>query len=101
MFLDRRLEKKIALLPGVRAEVVGEAQRMAVEARAALAPHRETGQARIQVRRRGPDAVVSLVDPWAIAIEFGHDEYVRSDGHRVGASEGIHVMRGLVERRAR
>jgi hypothetical protein len=68
----------IAVQPGVRDAVLGEAGEIHWRASANLAAHRETGNAHIETSvdrtHKHWSAIVSLVDPNgnAKAIEFGH-----------------------------
>lgn len=77
----------IAHLPAVRAVVRAEAQTRAALARALLAAHRVSGRARIEVSRGRTDMVVSLVDPAALSIEFGH-----TDARTGRAVAGLYIM---------
>lgn len=69
---EKRMNKKISHLPGVRASVFSVAQEIGQIAEARLAPHRKTGAAHIEVSRGTTDAFASLVDEAALSIEFGH-----------------------------
>jgi hypothetical protein len=69
---EKKMNKKISHLPGVRASVYGVAQEIGQIAEARLAPHRKTGAAHIEVSRGSTDAFASLVDEAALSIEFGH-----------------------------
>lgn len=62
----------VAHLPGVRAAVGDAADKIATRARATLAAHRDSGDARVEATRGGTDSHVSLVDEAALSIEYGH-----------------------------
>lgn len=96
MGVYRGIEKRLARTRGVRAAVRVAAEGIADKARANLAEHRETGESRIVVVHDAVDSLVVLDDPASMSIEFGHGAYVRKDGRHVGASEGIHVLRGAL-----
>jgi hypothetical protein len=69
---EKRMNKKISHLPGVRAAVYDVAKEIGQIAEMRLAPHRKTGAAHIEVSRGTTDAFASLVDEAALSIEFGH-----------------------------
>lgn len=96
MGVYRGIEKRLARTRGVRAAVKVTAEAIGDKARANLAGHRETGESRIVVQHDAVDSLVILDDPASLSIEFGHAAYVRKDGRHVGASEGIHVLRGAL-----
>lgn len=89
---EKRMNKKISHLPGVRASVFSVAQEIGQIAEARLAPHRNTGAAHIEVSRGTTDAFASLVDEAALSIEFGH--YLGSQ--ELGTSrkfvQGLHLF---------
>lgn len=68
------LASRLAEAPGVQAVISEQAALIAARARALLASHRRTGRAHIEVTTAGggKDRLVSLVDPAALSIEFGH-----------------------------
>lgn len=69
---DDKMNETVANLSGVKGSVRKTANEMRVIVEGRLAPHRKTGQARIEVSYGKTDAYVSLVDPAALSIEFGH-----------------------------
>jgi hypothetical protein len=69
---EKELNRKISHLPGVRKEVYDTAKEIGRIAESRLAPHRKSGNAKIEVSRGTVDAFASLVDPAALSIEFGH-----------------------------
>lgn len=69
---EKKMNKTISHLPGVKASVRAEAKVIADIAAARLAPHRRTGAAHIDVSHGTVDSYVSLVDEAALSIEFGH-----------------------------
>lgn len=77
-------------------EVRAVAAGLAASASSDLAAHRDTGAAHIEVTHLIPDALVSLVDPAALPIEYGHGGYKRRNGGWVGASNGLHVLGKLL-----
>jgi uncharacterized protein DUF5403 len=77
----------VAHLPGVPAAVRDAADEIATRARSALAQHRDSGDAGIEVARGATDSHVSLVDEAALSIEYGH---VTPDGTPV---RGLRVLR--------
>ncbi|SDI41081.1 hypothetical protein SAMN05421505_14930 [Sinosporangium album] len=78
--------------PGVKAAVRAKAEEIGGRGRAFLAAHRDTGAAAVEVTSGRVDSVVSLVDPNALSIEYGHAAYTRKDGREVGASQGLYVI---------
>lgn len=70
---DERMVVVIAELEGVNAAVWEKTEQIATKARSNLLAHRETGNAKIEVEfTADKDGVVSLVDPAAESIEWGH-----------------------------
>lgn len=99
----KTMNRRIASLPGVRAVVSAQAEKMAPVASAFLAMHRKSGQFHIEVnhRMRGMrykkyDSFVTLVagpGENALAAETGHinsGRFAHLAPRRVG---GIHVLR--------
>ena len=66
------MNKVISNLEGVVAAVAKEAEIIGRVAQERLNEHRDTGQAKIDVTHGDVDSFVSLVDPNALSIEFGH-----------------------------
>lgn len=69
---NRAINKIVSHEVGVRDAVHQEAVSIAGRAERNLAPHHKTGRAHIEVGQGKVDSFVSLVDPAAISIEFGH-----------------------------
>lgn len=78
----------VAHLSGVVDAVAEVAKPIEVRARGALAAHRRTGAASIEVEHGVTDTVVSLVDEAALSIEYGH-----TDARTGRPVEGLHIMR--------
>ena len=105
---DRTLNGIVAGM--CRTAVREQAESLAEQARAKLLLHRKTGEAQIEVQQDDVDSYVELVDvnprgvASALSIEYGHGAYQqkrrRKNGTeytiRVGASEGLHVLGGLI-----
>jgi hypothetical protein len=89
---DKVMNKKISHLPGVKASVRAEGKVIAGIASARLAPHRKTGQAHIEVSHGATDTYVSLVDPAALSIEFGHFLGSQSRGLDRRFVRGLHLF---------
>lgn len=83
---NRRLAKQVRPVTRATAEAIGG------RARTALAGHRRTGSAKIEVKHGPVDSLVSLVDPAVLSIEFGRGGFTRDDGHYVGPAEGLHIL---------
>lgn len=74
---DEVMNRRIAKLPGVQAELKGHAGIIANIGTALLAPHRKTGShkfvvQRVKVRYGRIDWFASFVGPAAAAVESGH-----------------------------
>lgn len=89
---DKEMNKKISHLPGVKRSVRAEGKVIADIAEARLARHRKTGQARIEVSHGTTDTYVSLVDPAALSIEFGHYLGSQSRGLDRTFVRGLHLF---------
>lgn len=87
------IDARIAHLPGVKAAVHAKGREFETTAKALLASHRRTGEARIEGHKEDTDYVVSLVDPAALSIEAGRGGYTTKSGAKVGPMEGLHVLR--------
>lgn len=86
------LERMLAHRPGVRKAVRRLAEEVAASARADLATHRVTGDARIEVEHHDTDSIVSLVDKAAMSIEYGRAGYTTPGGRSVGPAEGLFII---------
>lgn len=71
-----------AAAPAVRKK----AEEIAAKAEARLGAHKDTGASHIEVKHGNVDSIVSLVDPAALSIEFGH---TAANGREV---EGIYAL---------
>lgn len=89
---ERNMNKKISHLPGVVKSVRAVATEIKGIAEGRLAPHRRTGQAHIEVSHGEVDAYVSLVDPAALSIEFGHYMGRQELGTRRTFVRGLHLF---------
>ncbi len=80
-------------MAGVKDAVHDEAQRISVRAKARLAPHRDTGRARVLVVRGEVDSYVVLDDEAAMSIEFGH--FVKDENGNTGKYvRGLYILSG-------
>lgn len=77
----------VAHLRGVKGAVGDAADPIEARARANLAAHFYTGAAEIERTRQDTDVLISLVDPAALSIEFGHTD--RRTGRPV---EGLYII---------
>ncbi|MCK2237710.1 MULTISPECIES: DUF5403 family protein [unclassified Crossiella] len=82
----RNIADTMAHLPGVVEAVAEVADDIAARANALLNEHTESGRASIEITRGRTDSVVSLVDPAALSIEYGHADRA---GYPV---QGLHIM---------
>jgi hypothetical protein len=89
---EKKMNKEISHLPGVVQSVRAVANELAGIANGRLAPHRRTGQAHIEVSHGKVDAYVSLVDPAALSIEFGHYYGRQELGTRRTFVRGLHLF---------
>lgn len=89
---EKEMNKKISHLPGVKKSVHGFGKEIGMIAEGRLAPHRKTGQARIEVSQGEVDTIVSLVDPAALSIEFGHYLGRQELGTRRHFVRGLHLF---------
>lgn len=103
----------ISHLPGVKAALSEEAHSLGVQAEMALAGHRKTGAAQIEVEHHALDWYVKLTDPdpggngfrqdrSAMSIEFGWHQ-THAFGHRLKQPihhDGLHILQGVIDRAA-
>lgn len=89
---EEKMNETVANLQGVKGAVKRTANEMRVIVEARLAPHRKTGRARIEVSYGKTDAYVSLVDPAALSIEFGHYLGRKELGTRRHFVQGLHLF---------
>lgn len=79
---DKSMVRITAELEDVNVAVWTKTEEIGGKAKASLAQHRETGNAKIEVEfTADKDGVVSLVDPAAESIEWGHWFYGFGAGH--------------------
>lgn len=91
--VTEKLELLVAGMPGVRNAREELAEELGREAQWRLGQHRETGDASIEVVHDRLDSYVVLDDDASLSIEFGRGEFTRPDGVKVGAMEGLHILR--------
>lgn len=89
---EKKMNKTISHLGGVKAELRKEANIIADIANVRLAPHRKTGAAHITVSHGIVDYYVSLVDEAALSIEFGHYLGRQELGTRRRFVRGLHLF---------
>ncbi len=85
-------DAKVARMPGVKKDIRERRNAIAVEARALLAAHRQTGNHRIVTETHGPDGLVILEGRSPVSVEFGRGAYIRPDGTHVGGMEGLNIL---------
>lgn len=86
----------ISGLGGVQLAVNKEAKKIGARASAILEGHRHPGDdthAEIEVERGDVDSYVSLVDPAAMSIEYGH-----RDAKTGKPVQGLHILRRAIGR---
>ena len=82
----------VAHMRGVKKSVREERDRRAKRARAALRPHRRTGDHRITTEMEDTDGLVHLEGPVPHILEYGRSGYVTDDGAEVGPMDGLHIL---------
>lgn len=82
----------VAHMRGVKKSVREDRDRRAKKARAALRPHRRTGDHRIVVEMQDTDGLVHLVGTVPHIVEFGRSGYVTDSGAEVGPMAGLHIL---------
>lgn len=92
-----KLEKFIAVEPGVHGALEDAALEVGARAEAILAEHHHDGDAEILVEELNEvDMAVVLSDERgqlaALSIEFGRDPYETKDGKQVGGMEGLFIL---------
>lgn len=91
--VDKSTNRVVAHLDGVVDAVHGRAEILGARAEGILAQHRDTGQARIEVNRgRRTDSFVDLVDPAAVALEYGRPAGTSESGREYSAREPLHIL---------
>ncbi len=91
---QKRMNHIVSHVPGVKRSVKKQADKMGRVATKRLnteAKHR-TGDAQIVVSQVDVDAFVSLVDPAALSIEFGHYAGPQSAGMNRTYVPGLHIL---------
>lgn len=68
----KQMNRIVSNLEGVKTSVYNRAVVIANRAYADLRSHFYEGESSISIERHKTDTIVSLVDPWAASIEFGH-----------------------------
>lgn len=86
--VNRNLDRLVAHMPEVRAEVRRELEERATRVRAVVHAHRDTGalSRSLEVEANTTDSTVSIEDPDVLAINYGH----RTKSGRM--VEGIHAI---------
>ncbi|MFD9813986.1 DUF5403 family protein [Streptomyces sp. NPDC059080] len=86
--VNPRLDRLVAHMPEVTAEVRAEMARRAARVRAVVAAHVDSGalSRSLSVETNSVDSTVSIADPNVLAINYGH----RTKSGRV--VEGIHAI---------
>jgi len=87
VWVDPKIAKKVALLPGVHAAVVAERDRVATIAEGLFAPHDNPGGHEITKTDKRIDALVNLDGPAPLSVEFGH----WTPDHKRYV-EGLHIL---------
>lgn len=92
------VERIVAREREVRGSLRKEALAITVKSDRILRWNRDTGSSRVVLVHGDIDYSIVLDDPWAAAIEYGHDAYLAFREHSerfvyVGASKGIRVLR--------
>lgn len=85
---NQPIEKFLARLPGVQAELQSQATSAATRARALLLKHRDEGVAKITVDRGRIDRYVVLEDRAALSIEYGR----KPNENGRGGMEGLYIL---------
>lgn len=70
--VDRNLDRQVAGMRGVQAELTREARGIEARAQAIRAQHFDTGRLKVERTRGAVDRFVSLEDPNVLSIEYGH-----------------------------
>ncbi len=90
---DKAMNHVVSHLPGVRASVRSQAQRIGAKAEAKLRAHFYEGEASISITYGDTDSFVNLDDEAALSIEFGHGlVYFGQPTSRHVA--GLHIITG-------
>lgn len=86
------IERRLAVLPGVKSKRQAAAENIGAKARSNLAAHRRTGDSSIKVEHGPVDSLIYLNDKASLSIEFGHGTYIRKDGAVIPEVEGLHIL---------
>jgi hypothetical protein len=93
---ERRINRTVSRLPGVKAAIAAEATRIGARAKARLESHRDPTNAtdhQIEVDFGRVDAFVSLVGPAPLSVEFGH-WYTGNLGGSPKYVPGLYILMG-------
>lgn len=91
--VNKSANRVVAHLDGVVDAVHDSAETLGARSEAILAQHRDTGQAAIEVSRgRRTDSFVDLVDPAAVALEYGRPAGTSASGREYSAREPLHIL---------
>lgn len=91
---QRQMNNRISKLAGVKRAVRLKAEEIEAVAQGRLAMHRQEFQARIELTQGKTDCLVSLVDPAALSIEFGHYAGSRQLGEARTYVPGLNLFQG-------
>lgn len=89
---NAEVDAYIAHMPGVKKAVGTQGREIEAKAKANLAAHRDTGAAHIEFTRQDTDALISLVDPAVLSIEYGREAGIDRSGRKQGAMQGLHIL---------
>lgn len=90
---EDRLNKRISHMPGVKLRVRAQGEVIYAQASAKLAVHRQEYQARLTISTGQTDTVITLIDPAALSIEFGHFAGPRGQAGRTWVP-GLNLFEG-------
>lgn len=89
--VNPNIARKVSRMPGVRAAVRGERDKLAGVAEGLFASHDHPGGHRITKQNGRTDAFVSLDGPAPLSVEFGHWTDAKKPADRRFV-EGLHVL---------
>lgn len=89
--VEKGLDRRVAGMRGVQAELTEEAKQVEARAKAIRAQHYLTGRLKVERTRGVVDRFVSLEDPNVLSIEYGHWSGTRGSANRTWV-EGLHIL---------
>lgn len=95
MASDKRMHKKLAMMPSVQAAVKANGDAVEGRAKALFAAHDRPGGHRIRSRKRGPDRLVYMSGPAPLSVEYGHFTATPASPDADWSPtyvEGLHIM---------